>query len=87
MKDILILGSTGSIGTQAVDVIDAHPEAFRLAGVAAAEALGLYDPAAAAPLKEAVWTRMDALRTGPFGQKRYDAKAQMLQIAKGGKQQ
>ena len=35
MKDILILGSTGSIGTQAVDVIDAHPEAFRLAGVAA----------------------------------------------------
>lgn len=35
MKDILILGSTGSIGTQAVDVIDAHPEAFRLAGIAA----------------------------------------------------
>lgn len=25
MKNILILGSTGSIGTQAVDVIDAHP--------------------------------------------------------------
>ena len=62
-------------------------EEGRLAGVAAAEALGLYDPATAAPLKEAVWTRMDALRTGPFGQKRYDAKAQMLQIAKGGKQQ
>ena len=56
-------------------------EEGRLAGVAAAEALGLYDPAAAAPLKEAVWTRMDALRTGPFGQKRYDAKAQMLQMA------
>ena len=35
MKDILILGSTGSIGTQAVDVIEAHPDAFRLAGVAA----------------------------------------------------
>ena len=35
MKDILILGSTGSIGTQAVDVIEAHPDVFRLAGVAA----------------------------------------------------
>ena len=37
MKKILILGSTGSIGTQAVDVIEAHPEAFKLVGVAAYE--------------------------------------------------
>ena len=35
MKKILILGSTGSIGTQAVDVIEAHPEVFKLVGVAA----------------------------------------------------
>ena len=35
MKKILILGSTGSIGTQAVDVIEAHPEVFQLVGVAA----------------------------------------------------
>ena len=35
MKKILILGSTGSIGTQAVDVIEAHPEAFQLVGAAA----------------------------------------------------
>ena len=35
MKKILILGSTGSIGTQAVDVIEAHPEAFELVAVAA----------------------------------------------------
>lgn len=31
----MILGSTGSIGTQAVDVIEAHPEVFKLVGVAA----------------------------------------------------
>ncbi len=29
-KGIAILGSTGSIGTQALDVIEAHPDAFRL---------------------------------------------------------
>ncbi len=61
-------------------------EEGRLAGIAAAEALGLYDEITAAPLKGSVWTRMDALRTGPFGQKRFDAKAQMLETAKGGKE-
>lgn len=35
MKKIAILGSTGSIGTQAIDVIDAHPELFSLSAVAA----------------------------------------------------
>lgn len=29
-KNIAILGSTGSIGTQALDVIEAHPEAFQV---------------------------------------------------------
>ncbi|WP_427113555.1 1-deoxy-D-xylulose-5-phosphate reductoisomerase [Megasphaera sueciensis] len=35
MKKIAVLGSTGSIGTQAVDVIDAHPDLFSLTAVAA----------------------------------------------------
>lgn len=35
MKKILILGSTGSIGTQAVDVIEAHADVFQLVGAAA----------------------------------------------------
>lgn len=34
-KRILILGSTGSIGTQALQVLDAHPELFELVGIAA----------------------------------------------------
>ena len=35
MKKIIILGSTGSIGTQAVDVIEAHGGSYALAAVAA----------------------------------------------------
>ncbi len=34
-KDVVILGSTGSIGTQAIDVIRRNPERFRVAGLAA----------------------------------------------------
>ena len=33
MKNIVILGSTGSIGTQALDVIRAHPDRFRVAAL------------------------------------------------------
>lgn len=42
MRRVLVLGSTGSIGLQALDVIRAHPERFELVGLAAghqAEAL------------------------------------------------
>ncbi|MBV9793854.1 MAG: 1-deoxy-D-xylulose-5-phosphate reductoisomerase [Actinobacteria bacterium] len=34
-RDVVILGSTGSIGTQALDVIRRNPERFRVAGLAA----------------------------------------------------
>ena len=35
MRDIVILGSTGSIGTQALDVVARNPELFRVVGLAA----------------------------------------------------
>ena len=35
MRDVILLGSTGSIGTQAVDVIRARPDRFRVVGLAA----------------------------------------------------
>lgn len=35
MRDVVILGSTGSIGTQAVDVVSQRPECFRVLGLAA----------------------------------------------------
>lgn len=36
VKKVLILGSTGSIGTQALDIIRKHPEDFEVVGIAAA---------------------------------------------------
>jgi 1-deoxy-D-xylulose-5-phosphate reductoisomerase len=42
MRRVLILGSTGSIGTQALDVIRANPQRFEVAGLAAgSDAAGL----------------------------------------------
>ncbi|HEY9887997.1 MAG TPA: 1-deoxy-D-xylulose-5-phosphate reductoisomerase [Candidatus Obscuribacterales bacterium] len=35
MKALTLLGSTGSIGTQTLDILASHPEAFRLVGIAA----------------------------------------------------
>ncbi len=35
MKNVVILGSTGSIGRQALDVVQAHPDRFALYGVSA----------------------------------------------------
>jgi len=35
MRDLVILGSTGSIGTQALDVVARNPDRFRVVGVAA----------------------------------------------------
>ena len=35
VRDVVILGSTGSIGTQALDVIARHPDRFRVVGLAA----------------------------------------------------
>ncbi len=69
-RDVILLGSTGSIGTQAVDIITRNPERFRLAGIAAAggnpgllarqaielgaEAVAVASPAAVPELREAL---------------------------------
>jgi 1-deoxy-D-xylulose-5-phosphate reductoisomerase len=69
-REIVILGSTGSIGTQAADVIRRNPDRFRVAGLAAgggnvgllaaqavefgADAVAVADDGAAARLEEAL---------------------------------
>ena len=35
MREVVLLGSTGSIGTQAVDVVRRNPDRFRVVGLAA----------------------------------------------------
>jgi 1-deoxy-D-xylulose-5-phosphate reductoisomerase len=67
MKSIVILGSTGSIGTNTLDIVTKFPEQFRIAGLTAGgndrkleeqlrifkpDAVALTDPAAAERLRE-----------------------------------
>jgi 1-deoxy-D-xylulose-5-phosphate reductoisomerase len=69
-RDIILLGSTGSIGTQAVDIITRNPGRFRLTGIAAgggnpallaqqavdlgAKTIAVASPAAVPDLREAL---------------------------------
>ena len=53
-------------------------EEGRLAGIAAAEALGFSNETTAATDKAAVRQRIDVLRSGPFGEGRRTAKAEIL---------
>ncbi|KJS87001.1 MAG: pyridine nucleotide-disulfide oxidoreductase [Peptococcaceae bacterium BICA1-8] len=55
-------------------------EEGRLAGIACAQALGLYDAKRALILKDQVWDRLNALRTGPFGEGRRQAKEELLNV-------
>ncbi len=88
MKRLLILGSTGSVGTQALDVVARAPEAFELVGLSAhsgweallrqaqqhgVKRLGLADPDAAARAAEA-WTDGEVL-AGPEGLARLVAES------------
>lgn len=43
MRRVIVLGSTGSIGTQALEVIAEHPEDFALAGIAAGSNRAMLD--------------------------------------------
>jgi 1-deoxy-D-xylulose-5-phosphate reductoisomerase len=72
-RDIVILGSTGSIGTQAIDVVLRNPDRFRVVALSAAggrvellaeqahrlgvQAVAVANEAAAAPLKQALAAR------------------------------
>ncbi len=54
----------------------------RLAGINAAACLGFYDGEAARTLSGEVWGRLNALRSGPFGEKRRIAKESLLGIGR-----
>ena len=89
MKRLLILGSTGSIGTQALDVVNRAPGAFEVVGLSAGRShepliaqatehgvtrIALSDPDAAARASEQ-WTDGDVL-SGPDGLVRLVAESQ-----------
>ncbi len=78
-RDVVILGSTGSIGTQALDIIRRNPGRFRVVALAAgggnldllarqavefgAAAVAVATPAAAAQLRTALRSLLDLGRT------------------------
>src|SRR5579885_2686186 len=43
MKKIVILGSTGSIGTQALDIVARHPDRFQVVGLAAGKKIDVVE--------------------------------------------
>lgn len=53
-------------------------EEGKLAGIAAAQALGKVEPEAAEEAKANVWNSLNQLRTGPFGSGRADAKEKII---------
>ena len=53
-------------------------EEGRLAGISAAQSLGLIPGAEAEKRKDEVWSRLHALRLGPFGEKRLAEKEKIL---------
>ncbi len=72
-RDVVVLGSTGSIGTQALDVISDHPGAFRVVGLAAgggnidllAEQIDRWQPRwVAVPTEESAGRLRSVLRGG-----------------------
>lgn len=77
-KGLYVAGDVAGIGEAS-----AAMDEGRLAGIACAQSLGLYSDSQAEPLKEKVRDRLNSLRTGPFGQKRREAK-EMLVRCKGG---
>ena len=65
MKNLAILGSTGSIGTQTLDVVRSHPELFHVSGLAAnrsdelfAKQVEEFRPELAVLADEAAYTRL-----------------------------
>ena len=83
MRSVVLLGSTGSIGTQALDVVRRNPDRFRIVGLAAGgrdpralaaqvvefrpEAVAVGRPEAAAALTEALAGHPVEVLTGPEG--------------------
>ena len=69
MKNISILGSTGSIGRQTLEVVSRYPDKFRVVGLSAGENIGLLREQIREYGPEAVSVKDDglarALRSGP----------------------
>jgi len=88
MKRLAILGSTGSIGTSALKVVEAHPESYRVEGLAAGSNMDLlasqihrFQPAAVALRDEGDVEALER-RLGRLGRtKVYSGEAGFIRVA------
>ena len=60
MKNVVLLGATGSIGTSSVDVIHQHSDIFNLYAVAANSSVAIGDTVSYSPYTEAQLTELKA---------------------------
>lgn len=65
--------------TTGVEEANTALEEGKLAGISAAESLGLLSPESAARARSEIWTRLNALRTGPFGNLRRQEKLKLME--------
>ncbi|MEK3905180.1 MULTISPECIES: 1-deoxy-D-xylulose-5-phosphate reductoisomerase [unclassified Paenibacillus] len=89
MKRISILGSTGSIGTQTLDVVAMHPEAFEVDGLAAGSNISLLleQVRRFRPRRVSVSTKelAEEIRSSlPAGVELYSGSEGLVEIAAGG---
>ncbi len=61
---VVVLGSTGSIGRQTLEVLAAHPDRFELVGIASAHASAAFDDQRAAHPAARAWSADDASGEG-----------------------
>ena len=80
MQNVAILGSTGSIGRQALDVVRAHPDLFRLYGVSAHSSEAAFlDILLSERPQRAVFSR--PLSTAVFGVEVSEGEGALLSLA------
>lgn len=73
LKGVYVAGDTTG-----VEEANTALEEGRIAGISAAEELGLLTPEAAKERKAEIWQRLESLRLGPFGEKRQAAEKVIL---------
>ncbi len=64
--------------TTGVEEANTALEEGRIAGISAAQSLGYLTDTAATAAKDEIWARVKALRMGPFGERRQQAKVDIL---------
>jgi 1-deoxy-D-xylulose-5-phosphate reductoisomerase len=93
-RDVVVLGSTGSIGTQAADIIRRNPDRFRVAGLAAgggnpdllasqalefgAEVVAVASDAKVEELRQALHAKAATVGVGPEGTANPSGRARQL---------